>query len=415
MSFKRLGLEIPLVEWAETMKFVSPTPIQTKVIPQALAGRDIVGCAQTGSGKTAAFILPTMQRISDRKNVKALIVTPTRELANQIEEVARSCSIEEVARSCSSTTSHKVLAVYGGVPYAPQGRKLKQGIDVLVATPGRLLDMVRRGDANLSNIEVFVLDEADRMLDMGFLPDVKRIIKELPKKRQNMLFSATMSQAIYDIIYETFDNPVRIEVNKPSTPAKAIQQAVYPVAAMQKTDLLVAMLRQRDFSKTLVFVRTKRRAAFLNKVLSKRGIPNVLMHSDRTQRQRQEALNKFKRGSASVLIATDIIARGIDVENITHVVNYDIPGNPEDYIHRIGRTARANARGTAISLFSGEERVNLRDIESHIGQAIKRERLSGFEYEKQTPTASSKAVATPVKVVYDGGARRGMRRKAKRR
>jgi ATP-dependent RNA helicase RhlE len=390
MSFKRLGLATPLVEWAETMKFSSPTPIQAKVIPQALVGRDIVGCAQTGSGKTAAFVLPTIQRISDKKVIKALIVTPTRELANQIEEVAI---------SCARNTRHKAFAVYGGVPYAPQGRKIRQGIDVLVATPGRLLEMVRRGDVNLSSVEVFILDEADRMLDMGFLPDVQQIIKSLPTKRQTMLFSATMSRAVYDIINETLDNPVRIEVNKP----------------MQKTDLLVALLRQRDFNKILVFVRTKRRADFLSKVLTRRGIPGAVIHSDRTQKQRQEALDKFKKGRVNILIATDIVARGIDVENISHVINYDIPANPEDYVHRIGRTARANALGTAISLFSGEERVNLRDIETLIGQTIKREKLTGFEYEKQLTPSANKTGMAPVKVAYDGGARRSVRRKTKRR
>lgn len=389
------------------MDFESPTPIQAKVIPHALSGKDIVGCAQTGSGKTAAFVLPTLQGISKKTAIKALIVAPTRELASQIEEVAK---------SCAKNTNHTVYAIYGGVPYAPQGRRIKRGVDVLVATPGRLLEMVRRGDVDLSNIEKFVLDEADRMLDMGFMPDINQIIKLLPDKRQNMMFSATMPRVIYDIISETFDNPVKIEVNKPSTPAKAIKQAVYPVGAMQKTDLLVALLRQRDFNKTLVFVRTKRRADFLNKVLSRRGIPNVLMHSDRTQKQRQEALARFKKDRVNVLIATDIVARGIDVENITHVVNYDIPANPEDYVHRIGRTARANARGTAISLFSGEERVNLRDIEALIGQSIKREKLNGFEYDKELVPAMSGKTSTPqVKVAFDGGAGRNMRRKSRRR
>jgi ATP-dependent RNA helicase RhlE len=389
------------------MEFESPTPIQAKVIPHALAGKDIVGCAQTGSGKTAAFVLPALQGISNKTAIKALIVAPTRELASQIEEVAK---------SCAKNTRHVVYAVFGGVPYAPQGRKVKRGVDILVATPGRLLEMVRRGDVDLSNVEIFILDEADRMLDMGFMPDIKQIIKMLPKKRQNMLFSATMPRVIFDVISETFDNPVKIEVNKPSTPAKAIKQAVYPVGAMQKTDLLIALLRQRDFNKTLVFVRTKRRADFLNKVLSRRGIPNVLMHSNRTQKQRQEALERFKKNRVSVLIATDIVARGIDVENITHVVNYDIPANPEDYVHRIGRTARANAHGTAISLFSGEERVSLRDIEALIGQSIKREKLSGFEYDKElVPAISNKTSAPSVKVAFDGGAGRNMRRKSRRR
>ncbi|HEY3373655.1 MAG TPA: DEAD/DEAH box helicase [Candidatus Aquicultor sp.] len=406
MSFKRLGLMLPLVEWVEKIGYDSPTPIQAKAIPQALAGRDIIGCAQTGSGKTAAFVLPTLQRISKNKAIKALIVTPTRELATQIEEVAI---------SCARHTEHKVLAVYGGVPYAPQGRAIKRGVDVLVATPGRLLDMMRRGDVDLSSIEIFILDEADRMLDMGFLPDVRQIIKALPVKRQNMLFSATMSREVSDVIHDTLNNPIKVEVNKPSAPAKAITQIVYPVAAMQKTDLLVALLRQRELNKTLIFTRTKRRADFLCKVLSRRGIATALMHSDRSQKQRQDALASFKKGRISVLVATDIVARGIDVESISHVINYDIPANPEDYVHRIGRTARANARGTAISLLSREEVGNLREIEALIGHTLRNEKLAGFEYEKHFAPAANRTVASAVKVAYDGGARRSVGRKKKRR
>lgn len=410
MSFKRLGLTPSIAEWAERMGYSEPTPIQSKAIPKALAGQDIIGCAQTGTGKTAAFMLPTLQRISNTNTntnaIKALIITPTRELATQIEEVA--CS-------CAHHTGHRALAVYGGVPYAPQGRKVKRGIDVLIATPGRLLDMLRRGDVNLSGVEVFVLDEADRMLDMGFLPDVKRIIRELPEKRQNMLFSATMSSAISGIASAILSNPATVEVGRRATPVKAITQLIYPVRSLQKHDLLIELLKRRGLDKVLIFTRTKRRADFLCKVLNRRGVTAALIHSDRSQKQRQDALAGFRANRVSVLVATDIVARGIDVEGISHVINFDIPSNPEDYVHRIGRTARASAQGTAISFLSGEEIGNLRDIESLIGQTLKREKLSGFEYEGHFMPAQSQTVNTATKVVYDGGAKRGMKRRTKRR
>lgn len=406
MSFKRLGLIPPLAEWAETMGYSEPTPIQNKAIPQALAGRDIIGCAQTGTGKTAAFILPILQRITSGNSIKALIVTPTRELATQIEEVAR---------SCAHYTNHKAMAVFGGVPYAPQSRKVRRGVNVLVATPGRLLDMMRRGDVDLSSVEILVLDEADRMLDMGFLPDIKNIIKTLPQKRQSMLFSATMSPGILDVIDGTLNEPLSIEIGRRSTPVKAIKQAIYPVSAMQKHDLLVELLKLRDLDKVIVFSRTKRRADFLCNVLVRRGIRAALMHSDRSQSQRQAALAGFKSGRFRVLVATDIVARGIDVDGVSHVINFDIPSNPEDYVHRIGRTARANTDGIAISFLSNEEIGNLRDIESLIGQTLKRERLAGFEYERQ-PTLSQKRTANvATKVAYDGGARRSVKRRTKRR
>jgi len=406
MSFKRLGLILPLVEWAETMGYSEPTPIQAKAIPKALTGRDVIGCAQTGTGKTAAFILPTLQRVTGSKAIKALVVTPTRELAAQIEEVAH---------SCTRFTGHRAIAVYGGVPYAPQARKVRRGIDVLVATPGRLLDMLRRGDVDLSSIEIFILDEADRMLDMGFLPDVKRIIRELPQKRQNMLFSATMSPGVSGIINATLNDPITVEIGRRSTPVEAIKQVIYPVSAMQKHDLLVELLKQRGLNRVLVFTRTKRRADFLSRVLMRRGITSALIHSDRSQKQRQDALDRFKTGRIRVLVATDIVARGIDVESISHVVNFDIPSNPEDYVHRIGRTARANARGTAISFLSVEEIGDLHGIESLIGQTLKREKLVGFEYDRQFMPPQNQVVKTAARLAYDGGARRGTKRRMRRR
>jgi ATP-dependent RNA helicase RhlE len=286
---------------------------------------------------------------------------------------------------------------------------------MLVATPGRLLDMMRRGDVDLSAIEIFVLDEADRMLDMGFLPDIRTIIRALPQERQNMLFSATMSPQVLDVISDTLDKPVMVEIGRRSTPAEAIEQTIYPVSAMQKSDLLVELLKQRHLDRVLVFARTKRRADFLGRILVRRGISASTIHSDRSQSQRQAALAGFKAGRYRVLVATDIVARGIDVESISHVVNYDIPSNPEDYVHRIGRTARASAQGTAISFLSVEELGNLRDIESLIGKTLKRETLAGFKYEGRFASAPNQAVKATVKVAFDGGARRSVKRKSRRR
>jgi len=411
MSFKRLGVALPLVEWTETMGFSEPTPIQKKAIPQALNGRDIIGCAQTGTGKTAAFVLPILQRLKSDGVVKALVVTPTRELATQIEEVAL---------GCSKHTKHKVMAVYGGVPYAPQGRKVSRGIDLLIATPGRLLDMHRRGDVDLSKVEILVLDEADRMLDMGFLPDIKRILRALPEKRQNMLFSATLTRDVMDIIDNALTNPLVIEIGHRKVPVDSIKQAVYPVSALQKPDLLVELLKQRDFDKVVVFARTKRRADFLSRVLVRRGVQSTIIHSDRSQSQRNAALAGFKANRYRVLVATDIIARGIDVDGISHVINYDIPSSPEDYVHRIGRTGRASATGTAISLLSHEELGDLRDIENMIGISIRRETLKGFEYAAQqlpglNRPAKATAAKTGARLAYDGGARRSTKRRTKRR
>jgi len=406
MSFKRLGLESPLVNGVEVMGYIEPTPIQRKAIPQALAGRDIIGCAQTGTGKTAAFVLPTLQRISRKQGIKALIVTPTRELAIQIEEVATACTLQ---------TNHKIAAVFGGVPYAPQGRKVKRGVDMLVATPGRLLDMMRRGDVSLSGVEVFILDEADRMLDMGFWPDVKRIMSALPKKRQNLLFSATISPKVLDVVGDTLDRPVSIEIGPRCTPVEAIEQIVYPVNAMQKADLLIELVKRQKLKKVLVFTRTKRKADFLFRVLSRQNVGVATMHSDRSQSQRQAALDGFKAGRYNVLVATDIVARGIDVEGISHVVNFDIPSNPEDYVHRIGRTARASARGTAVSFLSAEEVGNLRDIEALIGKTLKQKDLSGFEYMARFTPNPTRTAQVATRLAYDGGARRSMKRRTKRR
>jgi ATP-dependent RNA helicase RhlE len=372
LSFDNLGLDDRLLEAVRSMGYTAPTPIQEAAIPAVIEGRDVVGCAQTGTGKTAAFALPILQRIrAGSRRPTALIVTPTRELALQIEGVAK-----QAARY----TQHRVAVVYGGVGYGPQASALRRGVDVLVATPGRLLDLCSQGDCRLSDVQVLVLDEADRMLDMGFWPDVKRILDKLPANRQNLLFSATMTPEVTRIAGDMLHDPVHIDVSPPSKPIEAIEQSVYPVNGQQKTDLLLSLIRDHDLSRVLVFTRTKHRADRVARVLERSGISGAAIHGNRSQSQRQQALDGFKKGRHRVLVATDIVARGIDVEGISHVINYDLPNVPEDYVHRIGRTARAGKSGIAFSLFAPEEHDQLRDIEKTIGTVIACEDHVGFEY-----------------------------------
>ncbi len=390
MSFDNLGLNERLLEGVRAMGYTEPTPIQQRAIPAALEGRDVIGCAQTGTGKTAAFVLPALQRIGRGGGIRALVVTPTRELALQIHEVAR-----EVSRH----TGHSVASVYGGVGYEPQRKALRKGVDLLVATPGRLLDLVGTKDADLRHVEVLVLDEADRMLDMGFWPQVRKIVGHLPERRQNLLFSATMDASVLHVIGAALTDPVRVDVAPPATPVEAIAQSVYPVNALQKTDLLVHLMEQRDLQRTLVFMRTKHRAERVAKALERNRIRCAVIHGNRTQSQRQHALDGFKSGKYRVLVATDIVARGIDVDDISHVVNYDVPNNAEDYVHRIGRTARAGASGSAITFMDAEEIEGLRDIENLIGSVIPCEDLEGFHYSERVvpnPEREAKRAARPV-------------------
>jgi len=403
--FENLGLHEPLLKGVKAMGYTIPTPIQEKAIPVALEGKDIVGCAQTGTGKTAAFILPLLQQMGQQRGIKALVVTPTRELAGQIVDVAR---------DCTRFTGQKATAVYGGVGYQPQKDKLRRGVDLLVATPGRLLDLQGRGDVDLSKVEVLVLDEADRMLDMGFWPDVRRIINLLPAKRQNMLFSATMSHQVLSVIGSTLSNPVRIDVAPSATPIEAIEQAVYPVGSTQKGDLLVRLLEERDLDRVLVFTRTKHRADRVCRTLSRKGIKGVAIHSNRTQSQRQQALDGFKSGKYRVLVATDIVARGIDVDNISHVINFDMPNKAEDYVHRIGRTARAGNDGTALSFLSSEEASALREIEGLIGTTLPCEDVEGFDYDYRVVPSPDRQARKVRKLVYNGGALSGKRRRSRR-
>jgi ATP-dependent RNA helicase RhlE len=429
MSFADLGLTPGLLRAVDSLGYTEPTPIQEQAIPICLSGRDILGCAQTGTGKTAAFILPALQ-LTDRRNtapagdagaapsaqnnggqnnggqgarytkpiIRTLVVTPTRELAGQIEEVAV---------ACSRYTGQRIAAVYGGVGYDPQLRKLQKGVDLLVATPGRLLDLQQRGDLDLSHVQILVLDEADRMLDMGFWPDVRRIISLLPEKRQNMLFSATLSGDVMRVAGPLLDDPARVEVAPAATPIEAIDQALYPVAEAQKTDLLVRLLEETQLDRVLVFTRTKHRADRVCRHLERNRIKGAAIHSNRSQSQRQHALDGFKNGTYRVLVATDIVARGIDVDKISHVINYDLPSVAQDYVHRIGRTARAGASGTAISFLAAEQAGELREIEVMLGEPLPCRDLDGFAYmERLIPSPDRTAKKPKPRLVYNGSARR---------
>jgi len=369
MSFQSLKLIPPILQALQKEGYTEPTPIQEQAIPPLLAGRDLIGCAQTGTGKTAAFALPILQLLAGERQaatgakrpIGALILTPTRELAIQIDE-----SLAAYGRNLRL----KHLVVFGGVSQHPQTQALEQGVDILVATPGRLLDLVQQGFVRLRDIQYFVLDEADRMLDMGFLPDVRRVIAQLPGKRQTLLFSATMPEEITRLANSLLHDPVRVEVTPASSTVEAIEQAVYFVDKPQKRDLLVQLLQGETVVSALVFTRTKYGADKLSKQLVKAGIRAQAIHGNKSQGARQNALGNFKSRQTRVLVATDIAARGIDVEELSHVINFELPNVPETYVHRIGRTGRAGLGGVAISFCDQEERAYLKDIERLIGKAI---------------------------------------------
>jgi ATP-dependent RNA helicase RhlE len=378
MPFTKIGLSDPLVQGILATGYTAPTEIQSQAIPAGIQGRDIIGCAQTGTGKTAAFVLPMLNRLSHEKagktrRIRSLIVTPTRELAAQIEQC-----IHDYGRFLKLRT----LAVYGGVNINGQLKVLEHGVDIVVATPGRLLDHMQRGSIALKSIEVFVLDEADRMFDMGFIHDVRRITAALPKKRQTMLFSATMPPEVKKLARGILKSPKTIQVGQQRNPIETVTQIIYPVEKPLKIDLLLYMLQETFMYSVLVFSRTKYGADKIRRKLERAGIPSVALHSGRTQGQRQRALDGFKNGKYQVLVATDIAARGIDVEGITHVINFDVPAFAEDYIHRIGRTGRATATGDAITFVSSEEIKSLRNIEKFIGCKFKPEKCKGFSYIK---------------------------------
>jgi ATP-dependent RNA helicase RhlE len=374
MSFAAFDLRPELVRAVHAQGFTEPTPIQREAIPPACAGRDVLACAMTGSGKTAAFLLPILQRLAGmpRGTTRALVLAPTRELAAQIDEHRA-----QLARFAGVTGA----AIFGGVAMGPQEAAFRRGVDVLVATPGRLLDHLQYPYARLDAIEVLVLDEADRMLDMGFLPDIRRVLRALPaRRRQTLLFSATLPPAITGLARELLRTPVTIDVERPAAPAHGITHAAYPVAQELKLPLLVELLRQPGVQNALVFTRTKHRANRLAEGLVRRGVAAERIHGNRSQAQRTQALAAFKAGRCRVLVATDIAARGIDVTGLSHVVNFDVPAAAEDYIHRVGRTARAEAIGDALTLVSPAEEGDLRAIERAVGRSIPRATLPGFDY-----------------------------------
>ena len=358
------------------MGFTQATPIQEKSIPPALEGRDVLACAMTGSGKTAAFVLPMLQSMADTqgRRTRVLILTPTRELASQIHE-----HIEVLARH----TPLKSATVFGGVKPAAQERALKAGVDIVVATPGRLLDLMQHPWANFSDLEFLVLDEGDRMLDMGFLPDVRRILAQLPKKRQTMLFSATLPRQIVQLSRDFLNDPARIDVERQSKPAVGITQAILPVPEHLKTDLLKEMIAKGYVETALVFTRTKHRANRLWQKLDKAGIACERIHGNRSQPQREKALAAFKHGKIRILVATDIAARGIDVEALPHVINFDVPVQAEDYIHRVGRTARAGKIGDALTFAAPAEQSKVNAIERAVGHRLERRTIDGFNYKAQ--------------------------------
>ena len=373
MPFSSFDLHPALLKSVKELGFVRPTPIQADAIPPGLAGRDVLACAQTGSGKTAAFLLPVIHRLIDqpRRTTRALVLTPTRELAAQILEDLNALAVH---------TPVTGAAVYGGVGMGPQEHAFRSGVDVIVATPGRLLDHFRSAYAKLSGIEYLVLDEADRMLDMGFLPDIRRVLRHIPTRRQTMFFSATMPPLIGKLASEMLKKPALINQQRRSAPAVGITQAVYPVAQDLKGQLLVQLLERDILQEALVFTRTKHRANRLADLLVRHRINAARIHGNRSQAQRTEALAGFKSGKYRVLVATDIAARGIDVEALSHVVNFDVPLVPEDYIHRVGRTGRADLTGEAFTFVAPEEEGNLNAIERAISKRLPRVTLPDFDY-----------------------------------
>jgi len=372
MPFSQLGLSNQIVEGVKAMGYVDPTPIQLRTVPLILEGRDVIGSAQTGTGKTAAFAMPILTQLnSHQKEPRVLVLEPTRELAAQVETAFR-----DHARF----TDLRVAALYGGVGYGRQIEALKRGLDVIVATPGRLLDHLQQRNCRLQAVQFLVLDEADRMLDMGFLPDVRKIIDRCPRKRQTALFSATIPPEIETLIQWAMQNPETIEIGARRSPAETVKHVIYPVAEAQKTDLLLALMERVNWDSIITFCRTKHGADTVASLLKRNKHAVAVLHSNRTQREREEALRGFRDGKYEVLVATDIAARGLDIADVSHVINFDVPQHPEDYIHRIGRTGRAEARGDAFTLMVAEDGSHVYAIERFIGQKIPREKLENFDY-----------------------------------
>ncbi len=386
MQFSEFGLDARLLRAVEELSYTTPTPIQAEAIPAALSGRDVIAAAMTGSGKTAAFLLPVLHRIlqAPKLGTRLLVLTPTRELCVQIHE------------ACTALGRHAGIScapIYGGVGMGPQETAIQRGVTVLVATPGRLLDHLSRPYGHPDRIDFLVVDEADRMLDMGFLPDVRKVLARLPKKRQTLFFSATLPPEVRGLSKEILTDAVAINVERKALPATGVSQAAFAVHGGAKNALLVALLNSNDVGSVIVFTRTKARCNRLADFLEAQGIPNVRIHGNRTQGQRSSAMADFKAAKVRVLCATDVVARGIDISALDHVVNYDVPHVPGDYIHRVGRTARAEAVGEALTFVSPEEEAELRAIEKAIGRKIERRPLPAFDF-----TPKPKRPAEPRKV-----------------
>jgi ATP-dependent RNA helicase RhlE len=382
MSFNILGLDAKILHAVQDAGYTEPTPIQTAAIPPLLAGHDLIGIAQTGTGKTAAFTLPILTRLAapalpgQRRGTRVLVVAPTRELVLQIEE-----NVRAYAKYLPLT----VATVFGGVGEQPQIRALRSATDIVIACPGRLLDLMGRRCADFSGLQFLVLDEADRMLDMGFLPSIRQIVRSLPKQRQTLMFSATLSREIESLTHEFQRSPKMIQIGRRSNPAETVTQLIYEVPKHLKPALLLHLLRDPQMDMVLVFSRMKHSADRLARNLESKGIKTAALHSNRSQNQRLKALKDFKSGAVRVLVATDIAARGIDVDGISHVVNYDFPMHSEDYVHRIGRTGRAHAIGDAISFVTPEDQGPLRSLERFIGRGIVRKKADGFDYNQPAP------------------------------
>jgi ATP-dependent RNA helicase RhlE len=371
MKFEELTLAPELLRAVEELGFVEATPIQAMAIPEALAGRDVLGRAQTGTGKTAAFMLPTLHRLRDGDGLRALVLCPTRELAIQVAEASR---------DYAKYLQMWVGVLYGGTSVQRDIRDLRAGYDVLVATPGRLIDHLERGNVDLSQIDVLILDEADRMLDMGFRPQINQILRHVPKNRQTLFFSATLPNEVKSLAYDSLRDPVAVEAAPQATTAEGVEQFVYPVDGRQKATLLLELLKRPDMDSVIVFTRTKFGADKLIGQLQKAGVKAAVMHGDRAMKDRVRALDAFKDGEVRVLVATDVAQRGLDVEGISHVVNFDVPQDPDSYVHRVGRTARAGQKGEAITFMSPAEIGDLRSIEIHIGRELPKIELEGYGF-----------------------------------
>jgi ATP-dependent RNA helicase RhlE len=373
MSFTNFGLSPAVLQGVQAMGFTEPTPIQLRGIPLVMSGRDVIGSAQTGTGKTAAFALPILSLLGEHEaKTRALVMEPTRELAAQVET-----AIHDFARF----TNLRTAVVYGGVGYGKQIDALRAGVDVIIATPGRLLDHMQRGGVQLDSVKFLVLDEADRMLDMGFLPDVRRIVQKCPRERHTSLFSATIPPEIATLVQWAMKNPQTVDIGVRRSVAETVEHVVYPVAETQKTILLLQLLERVQYDSVIIFCRTKHRADQIASLLKKNNHAVAVLHSNRTQREREEALKGFRNGRYEVLVATDIASRGLDIADVSHVVNYDVPQHPEDYIHRIGRTGRAEQSGDAFTLMVAADATHVFAIERFIGKKIPRIKLENFDYQ----------------------------------